>query len=331
MSAIITPFVQEDTGIAIFSADPETRRLIRTAKRFLLSPLPREQAEGTSDGVIDLNYSLVANESLKPFFSSEKVLSVLGGSSSVFSWVKSNIHRCQAPDSSWCDNNLTTVGHNGSAVRLCWHHDNEYMMKGLSRLSEVFDRNRANWVLDWACTEMRLPRDRDLSMIELTFWAIRRGLKDVLPEEAGRIALCREKEEVLTGTLKESDITFEYGTNELLDLVAEQIVSIAVDDESGLLYMARPKILLGKSPAYLRFIISRPCIACSSKVNTPFLYRARGLNEHDRWCVPLCDTCARDAAQDVRAWEKKHNLRFYVIANQIYDFAVEHGVISYTN
>ncbi|HFL4720896.1 TPA: DUF968 domain-containing protein [Escherichia coli] len=149
--------------------------------------------------------------------------------------------------------------------------------------------------------------------------------------EAGRIAFCQPKTEIPTGTLKESDITWEHSTRELVDITAEQIVNLSVDEDSGLLYMRRPKAVLGKSPAYLRFVVSRPCIGCGGKVNHPFMYRARSLNEHDRWAVPLCDDCARSAENDVRAWEKAHGIRLYVAANQLFDFAIERGVITFNN
>ncbi|MCV5263117.1 hypothetical protein OFC55_36205, partial [Escherichia coli] len=61
------------------------------------------------------------------------------------------------------------------------------------------------------------------------------------------------------------------------------------------------------------------------------MYRARSLNEHDRWAVPLCDDCARSAEHDVRAWEKAHGIRLYVVANQLFDFAIERGVITFNN
>lgn len=329
MSAIITPYSHPQTGVAVFAIDDATSNFIRCYKRFMLSPLPTDQDENTPDGVVELNYSLVANKTMQPFFASETVFRVLGGDDSIIRWVESNIHHCQDADKSACTNRLTTTFRNGSAVRLCWHHDNEYIMKGYRNVQAALDQNRANWVMTRASSEMRLPAERDISLIELTFWAIRRGLKDELPPEAGRIALCQPKEPVSTGTTKEADIRWEYSVGELVEQVADQICEIDVDDDSGLLYMARPKILLGKSPAYVRFIVSRPCVGCNGNVNRPFMYRARGLNEHDRWNVPLCDKCAQEALQDVRAWEQKNSVRLYVVANQIYDFAIEHGVIKF--
>ncbi|EHI2272385.1 DUF968 domain-containing protein [Salmonella enterica] len=329
MSAIITPYVSQETGVAVFKVDKATSGFIGSGRRFIISPLPREQAENTADGIVDLNYSLVANESLSPFFNSERVFTVLGGEGSLVSWVSRNIHECQAHDKTLCSNRLNTHFHNGSAVRLCWDHDAEYMMKGYDKLRDQLALNRANWIMNWAASELKLPAERDLSMVELAFWAIRRGLKNELPEEAGRIALCLPKDEIPTGPLKESDITWQNSTREIVNLTAEQIVSIAVDEDSGLLYMRRPKTVLGKSQAYLRFVVSRPCLGCGNKVNRPFMYRSRGLNEHDRWTVPLCDHCAHEAETDVRAWEKKHGIRLYVAANQLFDFAIERGVITF--
>lgn len=331
MSAIITPYIQQQTGVGIFAVDNPISNLIRCHKRFMLTPLPTDQDENTPDGIVDLNYSLVANETLKPFFASERIARALGGEDSVIRWVETNVHCCQAKDNSQCTNRLTTTYRNGSAVRLCWHHDNEFLMKGYRHVQDALERNRANWIMTWASSEMRLPKDRDISLIELTFWALRRGFKDELPEEAGRIALCQPEEEIPTGVTKESDITWGYSIRELVDQIEHEVATIEVDDESGLLYMNRPKVQLGKSPAYLCFVTSRPCIGCQGKVNRPFLYRARGLNEHDRWSVPLCDKCAQEASQDVREWERKRGLRLYVVANQLFDFAIERGVIKFSN
>lgn len=68
MSAIITPHFVNGAGVAVFPVDKPTSNYIGAGRRFIISPLPREQAENTPDGVVDLNYSLVANQSLKPFF-----------------------------------------------------------------------------------------------------------------------------------------------------------------------------------------------------------------------------------------------------------------------
>nr|WP_225312419.1 hypothetical protein [Salmonella sp.]QBM91407.1 hypothetical protein NNIBIDOC_00077 [Salmonella sp.] len=89
-------------------------------------------------------------------------------------------------------------------------------------------------------------------MVELTL-GHRRNLKDELPDEAGRIAFCQPKPEIPTGTLKESDITWEH-SNALVDITAEQIVN-------SLQMRFRPMICAdqsgpGKSPAYLRFVVS---------------------------------------------------------------------------
>ncbi|MDW4788846.1 hypothetical protein NQ370_26645, partial [Escherichia coli] len=123
--------------------------------------LPREQAENTPDGVVDLNYSLVANQSLAPFFQSERVFNALGGEDSLVHWVSTNIHDCQAHDKRDCSHQLTTHFYNGSAVRLCWKHDAEYMMKGYGKLEDQLSLNRANWIMNWAASELKLPPDRD--------------------------------------------------------------------------------------------------------------------------------------------------------------------------
>ncbi|EFQ2277400.1 hypothetical protein H1O25_002704 [Escherichia coli] len=41
----------------------------------------------------------------------------------------------------------------------------------------------------------------------------------------------------------------------------------------------------------------------------------------------LCDA----ALANERAWEKAHGIRLYVAANQLFDFAIERGVITFNN
>lgn len=334
MSAVITPYVQPNTGIAVFKVDKKTADYINFGGgRFTLSKIPRGSADDVQDGVLDKEYSLATSELLADFFASDAVFKALGGENGCTAWATQDLHECQAPrDYLDCCNNTIVQCYNGSALRLCWTHDNEYMMKGYGRLNDVLVRNRANWILSMAAIEMQLPDDRDLSMIELVFWAINRGLRDELPVDAGRISLCLEPETVPTGTLKESDIVQgELSVRQLVDKMADEVIKVGVNEDSGLLYMARPKILLGKSQSYSRFVATQPCVGCGNSVRTPFMYHTANLNPHCRWQVPLCDTCAHEAAQDLVEWQRSHDVRLYQVANQLFDFAIERGVITFEN
>lgn len=330
MKIIISPFAQQNTGVAIFNADVETSRLIASHKRFVMEPLPREHGH-LSDGVIKSDFTLAGSDMLAPFFARQEVSDALGGIESLKAWVNRNHGCCQAPDSSDHDNKFSVTAYGHSAVKLCWYHDNSYMLKSRDDLADVLRMNRINWILDTIANQLQLPSGKDLSVIELCWWAIGRNLAQYLPEDAGRIALCREKEEVLTGTLKESDIVWSASDSEILAKYEGEITRIGVEEDSGLLYMRRPKLLTGKSASYRRFVMSRPCEGCGGPVTTPYLYRNRGLREHDRYLLPLCCSCSREADSDLKAWESKHKKKMYIVANQLFDFAIEHGVIQFEN
>lgn len=330
MKIIISPYAQGDTGVAIFNTDIETARLITSHKRFVMEPLPRERG-GLLDGIVHSDFTLAGSEMMRPFFESEEVSDAIGGDDVLKSWVGRNIGCCQSANDADHDNKFAVTAYGNSAVKLCWYHDNRYMLQSRDDLANVLRINRVNWILETIATELRLPVGKDLSVIEVCWWAIARNLSQFLPAEAGRIALCRDKEEIVTGTLKEADIVWSASDAQLLEQYEGEITRIGVEEDSGLLYMRRPKPLTGKSVSYRRFVISRPCEGCGSAVTTPYLYRHRSLREHDRYLVPLCDKCSREVDADSKGWEKKLGKKLYLIANQLFDFAIERGVIQFQN
>lgn len=330
MKVIISPFAQQNTGVAIFSVDTDTARLITSYKRFVMEPLPREH-EGLNDGVVRSEFTLAGSQMLASFFESKEVVDAIGGIESLKAWVHRNKGCCQAPDNTDHDNKFSVTAYGNSALKLCWYHDNSYMLKSRDDLNDILRMNRINWILETIAVELRLPVGKDLSVIELCWWAIGRNLANYLPVDAGRIALCRDKEEVPTGTLKESDIVWNASDSELMAKYEGEITRIGVNEDSGLLYMRRPKPITGKSASYRRFVMSRPCEGCGGVVTTPYLYRHKGLREHDRYLVPLCSSCSREADLNLKDWEQQHGKKLYIVASQLFDFAIEHGVIQFQN
>jgi hypothetical protein len=330
MKIIVSPYAQGNTGVAIFNVDVDTSRLIASHKRFVMEPLQREQS-GLADGVIHSDFTLAGSEMMRPFFACSEVSEAAGGLDGLKAWLNRSFGCCQAPDGGDHDNKFAITAYGESAVKLCWYHDNHYMLRTREDLSNVLHMNRVNWILETIATELRLPYGKDISVIEVCWWAIGRGLAHLLPADAGRIALCREKEPVPAGTLKESDIVWSASDGQLLQKYEGEIARIGVEEDSGLLYMRRPKLLTGRSVSYRRFVSSRPCEGCGGAVATPYLYRHRSLREHDRYLVPLCDKCSREADADIKGWEQKQGKKLYLIANKLFDFAIEHGVIKFEN
>ncbi|EFH6445950.1 DUF968 domain-containing protein [Escherichia coli] len=340
MKAVITPFVQKELGLASFKADHEVAKLIASGRKFMMEPLPRELVDHMEDGLIHAEQSLATNEALKPFFTSENVFRRLGGMESLTAHLRATTGHCQAPDQSWCDNKLTHTERNGSAVVLCWHHDNHHMMKGFAELEETLYRNRVNWILDKARCEMGLPDSRDLSMQELCWWAFMRGMVDELPEEACRIAINKQKpEQEPSGPTKEADIkpyddraiAYVRFMEEKAAPMRAKVCPVEVDPDPGMAYFKKPKLQPLKLPDYLTFVASRPCVGCGAAGGaaqiSPYLVVNHRLCAHDTYAVPLCHQCQAEIARDRDAWENKHG-KLAIHQRLFFDYAQGIGAIT---
>ncbi|MDM7103513.1 DUF968 domain-containing protein [Klebsiella pneumoniae] len=340
MKAVITPFVQKELGLASFKADSEVANLINSGRKFMMEPIPRELVDHMDDGVIRTEQSMATNESLRPFFSSEKVFNRIGGIESLKAYLRQRVTCCQALDRSWCDNKLTYTERKHSAVVLCWHHDNHHMMRGFAELEETLYRNRVDWILDKARCEMGLPDSRDLSMQELCWWAFMRGMVDELPEEACRIAINkRESEQEQSGPTKEADIKpYDDRAIAYVRLMEEKaapmrakVCPVEVDPDPGMAYFKKPKLQPLKLPNYLEFVASRPCCGCGAAGGdaqiSPYLVLNRRLCAHDTYAVPLCQQCQTEIARDRNGWENEHG-KLAILQRIFFDYAQGIGAIT---
>ncbi|ENJ5738459.1 DUF968 domain-containing protein [Salmonella enterica subsp. enterica serovar Newport] len=340
MKAVITPFVQKELGLATFKVDDDVARLISSGRKFIMEPVARELVDHMEDGVIHTEQSMAANESLRPFFMSEELFRRIGGIESLKDYLRSNVACCQSPDRDWCDNKLAYTERNNSAVVLCWHHDNHYMMRGFAELEETLYRNRVNWILDKARSEMGLPDSRDLSIQELCWWAFMRNMIEVMPEEVCRIAINKQKAaEEQPGPMKEADIkpyddraiAYIRMMEEKAAPMREKICPVDTDPDPGMAYYKRPKLQSLKLPDYLAFVSSRPCCGCGASGNnariSPFLVQSRRLCAHDIYAVPLCHQCQTEIARDRTEWENKHG-KLVVHQRLFFDYALGIGAIT---
>jgi hypothetical protein len=340
VKAVITPFVQKELGLASFKADHEVASLIKSGQKFMMEPIPRELMDHMQDGVIHAEQSMATNEALRPFFMSEEVFQRLGGFDSLKAHLRQKVACCQALDRSWCDNNVTYTERNNSAVVLCWHHDNHYLMKGFAELEDTLYRNRVNWILEKARAEMGLPKSRDLSMQELCWWAFMRNMVNELPEEACRIAINKKKdEEEQSGPMKEADIkpyddraiAYVRMMEERAAPLREKLCPVLVDPDPGMAYFKKPKLQPLKLPDYLSFVATRPCCGCGAAGGTarisPYLVLNRRLCAHDTYAVPLCQKCQAEIVRDRDAWESKHG-KLAIHQRLFFDYAQGIGAIT---
>ena len=337
MKAVITPFAQKELGFASFKADQDVTRLISSARKFIIEPVPRELAEHMEDGLIVVEQSMATNAELEAFFNSDELFQRIGGIDSLVAFLRKNKHVCQASDPSMCDNHLVHAERDGSAAMLCWHHDNHYRMRGFSELKDVLYRNRVDWILDTALHEMGLPDSRDLSIQELCWWAFMRNMIHLMPEEICRIAINKTKStEEKFGPTKEADIlpyddraiAYVRMMEEKGSALRAKVCPIEADPEPGMAYFKRPKIKPLKLPNYLAFVASRPCSGCGSNNGvSPYMVHHHRLCAHDFYTIPLCRACQEAVSRDKEAWEQAHGK---LVSHQrlFFDYAVGVGAIT---
>ncbi|EBQ9479107.1 hypothetical protein DL079_19470 [Salmonella enterica subsp. enterica serovar Kokomlemle] len=340
MKAVITPFVQKELGLATFKIDDDVARLISSGRKFIMEPVARELVEHTEDGLIHTEQSMATNEALRPFFTSPDVFRRLGGIESLVAYLRTHVSRCQTADPGWCDNKLTYTERNDNAVVLCWHHDNHYMMRGFTELAPTLYRNRVNWILETARTEMGLPSGRDLSIQELCWWAFMRNMIDQMPEEGCRIAINKLKEKQDTsGTTKEADIkpyddraiAYVRQMEEKADPMRARVCPVTVEPDPGMAYFKRPKLQPLKLPNYLSFVASRPCCGCGASGDnaniSPYMVLNKRLCAHDTYAIPLCQACQKEIRRDRSGWENKHG-KLAVHQRVFFDYAQGIGAIT---
>lgn len=342
MKAVITPFVQKELGLATFKVDQEVRKLVEAGRKFIMEPVPRELIEHMEDGLVVTEQSMATNEVLQPFFNSDELFRRIGGIDALVAWLRRKEGQCQAADRSWCDNHIVHAERDNSAVLLCWHHDNHYRMRGFAVLEDTLYRNRVNWILDVARTDMGLSESRDLSIQELCWWAFMRGMVDELPEEACRIAINKQKPaDEPPGPIKEADIKpyddravayvrrMEEKAAQMREKVCPALVD--VDPDPGMAYFKKPKLKSLKLPGYLAFVASRPCCGCGAAGGaariTPYMVLNRRLCAHDTYAVPLCQQCQEEIARDRAGWENEHG-KLAIHQRLFFDYAQGIGAIT---
>lgn len=340
MKAVITPFVQKELGLASFKVDHEVARLINPGCKFIMEPIPRELVDHMEDGVIRSEQSMATNEALRMFFSSEAVFIKCGGLKSLVSYLQQNIGQCQSPDRSLCDNKLTYAERSGSAVVLCWHHDNHYRVHSAAAIKDVLYRNKVDWILDAIRLDLGLPESRDLSVQELCWWAFMNNLVNELPEEACRIAINKQKAPAKEpGPTKEADIK-PYDDRAIAYVrfmekkaapARAKVCPVEVDPDPGMAYFKKPKLQPLKLPDYLVFVASRPCCGCGAAGSaariSPYLVLNRRLCAHDTYAVPLCHQCQMEIARDRDAWENEHG-KLAIHQRLFFDYAQGIGAIT---
>lgn len=330
MRAILTPFRVKELGVVLLKPGGDLWPLF-SSRRVLISTLPEFMDSLPSGCMVDAEQPLLDDQSMYSFLSLEKVINVAGGRESLERWLmlKSG---CQwhGEYHSQGETSLTTED---GVLRLCYHHDNKLrVMQSLETVAKVARQNAAQWVIEKVRLSFMLPEGHQVTLPELCWWAALNGVIDLMPDSPARRVLKMPSVEIMTGTLKESDIAPHRTATSILEEAAKQVVELAIDPKSPESYMLRPKRRRWENESYTRWVKAQPCLCCGKQADDPHHLIGYGLGgmatkAHDLFVIPLCRAHHDELHADTGAFESRYGTQPELLLRAL-DRALAIGVIA---
>lgn len=339
MRALLQPVIAPELGVVLLKPGRELMELF-TAGRVLIERQPESMREYQTGRIPDASQPLAENEQLRSFFLNEKVLTAAGGISGLDYWLlKHGAGHCQNAHSDYHYHELTIMHHEPGSILLCGYCDNQLREQCTEELAELAWRNVIAFVLDSVRISLAIDKSREISLAELCWWAVRKGVTDALPESCVREAL-RLPQESKIG--RESDITPSVPASSILwelvsavdlpDALTEPLVGVMVDPAPPQSFMRRPKRLRWESRNYLNWVKTQPCECCQQQSDDPhhLIGWGRGgmaTKAHDIFTIPLCRKHHTELHNDRLAFERKYGSQLEMII-RVLDRAYALGVLA---
>lgn len=339
MRALLQPVIARELGVVLLKPGRELMELF-TAGRVLIERQPESMAGYQTGRVSDARQPLAENEQLRSFFLSEKVLTAAGGLSALDYWLLNyGGGYCQYAYSDYHYHELTIMHHEPGSILLCGYCDNQLREQHTEALAELARRNVIAFVLDSIRMSLGIERSREISLAELSWWAVRKTVTEALSECCAREAL-RLPEESRIG--RESDITPAVTATSILgelvsavdlpDALNEPLVGVMVEPEPPQSFMRRPKRLRWECREYLDWVKTQPCECCQQQADDPHHLIGWGqggmaTKAHDIFSIPLCRKHHTELHNDRLAFERKYGSQLEMII-RVLDRAYALGVLA---
>ncbi|MDF9101674.1 DUF968 domain-containing protein, partial [Escherichia coli] len=285
MRVLVTPEIAHRLGIVLFRPGPDAMPLFMQG-RVLVEPEPKSM-RGLPSGVVPaVRQPLAEDKSLLPFFSDERVIRAAGGAGALSDWLLRHVKSCQWPHGDYHHSETVIHRYGTGAMVLCWHCDNQLRDQTSESLEHLAQQNLAAWMIDVIGHAVSGTQERELSLAELSWWAVRNQVADALPEAVLRRSLGLRAEKIRS-MYRESDIVpgeqtatsiLKQRTKNLAPLPhahqqnppqEKTVVSIAVDPESPESFMKRPKRRRWVNEKYTRWVKTQPCACCGKPADDP--------------------------------------------------------------
>ncbi|HEA7045623.1 TPA: DUF968 domain-containing protein, partial [Escherichia coli] len=282
MRVLLRPVLVPELGLVVLKPGRESIQIFHNP-RVLVEPEPKSMC-GLPSGVVPaVRQPLAEDKSLLPFFSNERVIRAAGGAGALSDWLLRHIKSCQWPHGDYHHSETVIHRYGTGAMVLCWHCDNQLCDQTSESLEQLAHQNLSAWMIDVIRHAISGTQERELSLAELSWWAVCNQVADALPESV----LCRSlglPVEKIRSVYRESDIVPGEQTatsilkqrtkNIALPLHVHQqqpplqektLVSIAVDPESPAQYLQRQKPQREEMPVYTRWVKTQKCMTCGNQ------------------------------------------------------------------
>ncbi|EJA4299307.1 DUF968 domain-containing protein [Escherichia coli] len=334
MRVLVTPEIAHRLGIVLFRPGPDAMPLFMQG-RVLVEPEPKSMRNLPSGVVPAVRQPLAEDNSLLPFFSNERVIRAAGGAGALSDWLLRNVKSCQWPHGDYHHSETVIHCYGTGAMVLCWHCDNQLRDQTSESLEQLAHQNLSAWMIDVIGHAISGTQERELSLAELSWWAVRNQVADALPEAVLRRSLGLRAEKIRS-MYRESDIVpgeqtatsiLKQRTKNLAPLPhahqqnppqEKTVVSIAVDPESPAQYLQRQKPQREEMPVYTRWVKTQKCMTCGNQADDPHHIIGHGLGgmgtkADDLFVIPLCRKCHNELHAGVKDFEEKHGSQLLLL------------------
>ena len=313
MRVLVRPALVPELGLVVLKPGRESMQVFHSP-RVLVEPEPKSMRGLPSGAVPAVRQPLAEDKSLLPFFSNERVIRAAGGTGALSDWLLRHVKSCQWPHGDYHHSEIVIHRYGTGAIVLCWHCDNQLRDQTSESLEQLAQQNLTAWMIDVIRHAISGAQERELSLAELSWWAVCNQVADALPEVVLRRSLGLRAEKIRS-VYRESDIIpGEPTATSMLKQRTKNIalpphvhqqqnppqektvVSIAVDPESPAQYLPRQKSQREEMPVYTRWVKTQKCMTCGNQADDPHHIIGHGLGgmgtkADDLFVIPLCRKC----------------------------------------
>lgn len=310
MRVLLRPVLVPELGLVVLKPGRESIQIFHNP-RVLVEPEPKSMRNLPSGVVPAVRQPLAEDKTLLPFFSNERVIRAAGGVGALSDWLLRHVTSCQWPNGDYHHTETVIHRYGTGAMVLCWHCDNQLRDQTSESLELLAQQNLTAWVIDVIRHAISGTQERELSLAELSWWAVCNQVVDALPEAVSRRSLGLPAEKICS-VYRESDIVpgeqtatsilkqrtknlapLPYAHQQQKSPQEKTVVSITVDPESPESFMKLPKRRRWVKEKYTRWVKTQPCACCGMPADDPHHLIGHGqggmgTKAHDLFVLPLC-------------------------------------------